>query len=62
MLFNNQKFTIKNYNEMPVFNYENRIKNNIWLSAIILVFTSAIVFFLFNSKRLKNKSAQQFMD
>ena len=62
MLFKNQKFTIKNYNEMPVFNYENRIKNNIWLSTIILIFTSAFVFFLFNSKRLKNKSAQEFID
>ena len=62
MLFKNQKFTIKNYNEMPVFNYNNRIKNNIWLSVIILIFTNALVFFLFNMKSLKNKSAQEFMD
>ena len=47
---------------MPMFSYENRIKNNIWLSSVILVFTSAFVFFLFNSKRLKNKSAQEFID
>lgn len=62
MLFKNQKFTLKSYSEMPEFNYENSIENNIWSSFLVLIFLSVIVFLPFNQKRLRNKSVHYFIN
>lgn len=47
MLFKNQKFNLKNYNELPNFNYKNRISSDIWLSIIILNLISIIMLKLY---------------
>jgi len=63
MLFKQQKFISKNYQELPTFNYKNRVKNDFWLSiTAILILTGVIVLFQFISMNLRNKSAQQFLN
>ncbi|MFD0963484.1 DUF3526 domain-containing protein [Pseudofulvibacter geojedonensis] len=55
MLFKEQKFTLENYHQLPKFKYQNRIENNIWLSFIILLLISLIIFFQFSGKELKKQ-------
>lgn len=62
MLFKQQKFTVKNYKELPTFSYKDRVQNDTWLGVLVLVVLSAIIFFQFAGMHLKNKSAQNFMD
>ena len=62
MLFKQQKFAIENYQELPKFNYKNRIKNDVWLSIAVLMLISAIVFFQFAGRSLRSKSAQKFLN
>jgi len=61
MLFKKQKFTAENYKELPKFIYKNRIENDLWLNIVVLLFISAIIFFQFTGKSLRNKSAQKFL-
>lgn len=62
MLFKKQKFTADNYKELPKFVYKNRIDNDVWINIAVLLFISAIIFFQFTGKHLKNKSAQKFLN
>ena len=61
MLFKQQKFTTQSYSQLPIFNYKNRIQNNTWLDMLVLVIVSILIFFIFVSKRLKNRSAQNYI-
>lgn len=61
MLFKNQKFKVKDYAEMPKFNYENRIKNKSWSNTLILILITTTLFFIFIAKRLNRKSAHEFI-
>jgi len=61
MLFKQQKFTSRSYDQLPIFNYKNRIQNNIWLDMLVLVIVSTIIFFIFAGKSLKNRSAQNYI-
>ncbi|KJD34488.1 hypothetical protein PK35_01450 [Tamlana nanhaiensis] len=58
MLFKNEKFTLEDYSSMPQFNYENRIKNEVWFNFIALTLISLLLFFVLGSKHLKDKSAK----
>lgn len=62
MLFKQQKFTTKNYSELPKFNYKNRINNKTWFGVLINILISALLFFQFVGRGLKNKSAEKFID
>jgi ABC-2 type transport system permease protein len=61
MLFKQQKFTKQSYSQLPIFNYMNRVQNNTWLDMLVLVIVSAIIFFMFVNKSLKNRSAQNYI-
>ena len=62
MLFKEQMFTVKNYNELPAFMYENRIKNDIWVNTLIIFMISGLVLLSTTSKRLGNKSDQRLLE
>ncbi|CAL2101251.1 conserved membrane protein of unknown function [Tenacibaculum sp. 190130A14a] len=61
MLFKQQKFGIKNYNELPEFSYKNRIENQVWLSIWVLVLISGVLFFIGIGKSLKDRSANKLL-
>jgi len=54
MLFKGQKFKAQNYNELPNFTYKNRIKNNVWLNLITIIFISGMLFLVLAGKSLKS--------
>ncbi len=54
MLFKKQKFTTKNYNEIPSFNYQNRIKNNAWSHLLVIIITCCFIFYVFLRKKLNH--------
>jgi ABC-2 type transport system permease protein len=56
MLFKEEKFTSKEFKNMPVFIYENRISNNLWHNLLALIVISCLVLFLIAGKSLKDKS------
>ena len=62
MLFKEQKFTVKNYNKLPAFLYENRIENDIWVNTLIIFMISGLILLSFTSKRLGNKSDQRLLE
>jgi ABC-2 type transport system permease protein len=57
MLFKEQKFTRKNYQELPEFVYKNRIKNEVWLNLAAIIAT-CILIFIIAGKNLKDRSTQ----
>ena len=61
MLFKQQKFSVKNYNELPKFTYKNRIKNNLWSRVTVLILISGVLFFLCVGRNLRDRSAQRFL-
>ncbi|XCF07787.1 DUF3526 domain-containing protein [Tamlana crocina] len=58
MLFKNKKFTLEDYSSMPQFDYENRIKNEVWYNFIALTLFSLFLFFVLGGKHLKDKSVK----
>tara|TARA_B100000768_G_C10938280_1_gene232571 strand:+ start:192 stop:488 length:297 start_codon:yes stop_codon:yes gene_type:complete len=62
MLFKQQKFTVKNYHELPDFVYKNRIESDIWINTLIIFSISGMILWSFSSKRLHNKSDQKLID
>ncbi len=62
MLFKQQKFTTKNYKELPEFKYKNRVQNDTWFGILVLIFISTIILLQFNGKSLKSKSAQKIIN
>ncbi|OSY89272.1 hypothetical protein WH52_01100 [Tenacibaculum holothuriorum] len=62
MLFKQQKFTIKNYNELPQFSYKNRVPNKIWFSIGVILLISCIIFFAFIGGSLRDKSVQKLLN
>ncbi|UNZ00062.1 DUF3526 domain-containing protein [Zhouia spongiae] len=58
MLFKEQKFSTKNYHELPKFIYKNRIENEVLLNLLAIVAISLLIFFVLIGKNLKDKSAQ----
>ncbi|MEO9572305.1 MAG: DUF3526 domain-containing protein [Polaribacter sp.] len=54
MLFKNQKFTQKNYHELPEFHYKNRIETNFWLNLFAIIGINTILFFVIIGKGLKS--------
>lgn len=62
MLFKQQKFTVKNYHELPDFVYKNRIESDIWINTLIIFIISGMILCSFSSKRLHNKSDQKLLD
>ncbi|WP_299106769.1 DUF3526 domain-containing protein [uncultured Tenacibaculum sp.] len=61
MLFKQQKFTMKNYQELPRFTYKNRITNDIWFSIVVILLVSGTIFFVSIGKSLRDKSAQKIL-
>jgi ABC-2 type transport system permease protein len=43
MLFKHEKFTVKNYKELPTFTYKNRITKNIWSNLLVMLLISLII-------------------
>lgn len=56
MLFKEQKFTAKKYDEIPKFTYKNRIKNTIWINLLSIIIISGIIFFVILNKNFKTHS------
>ena len=54
MLFKEQKFTEKNYHELPEFHYKNRIETNFWLHLFAIIGMSTVLFFVIMGKGLKS--------
>lgn len=54
MLFKEQKFTKKNYEEMPRFNYRNRIESNTLLNLLTIILISGLVFILSMGRKLRS--------
>lgn len=61
LLFKNQKITSVIFNELPHFQYKNRIKNNVWVNVGGITVTSLLVVLLFIGKNLKEKSAKKLL-
>lgn len=53
MLFKGEKFSKKNYDELPTFEYKNKISNAIWLNLVAIIIISGLIFFLPTGKGLK---------
>ena len=61
ILFRQEKFTVKNYYELPKFYYQNRIKHRIWLNVFILFSINGIILLIFGGKKLVNKLPHRFL-
>lgn len=59
MLFKEQKFSKKNYNELPKFEYKNRIDGKVWLNLLAIIVISCLIFFIIARNYLNNKSSQK---
>ncbi|PQJ21278.1 hypothetical protein BSU00_09695 [Tenacibaculum sp. SG-28] len=55
MLFKGEKFTVKNYEELPKYKYENRISSGIWLHTVALGVFCFVLLFMFSRKQSKKK-------
>lgn len=53
MLFKEQKFTTKNYHELPVFKYQNSIKTKVWMNILVITLISLLLLFLIPKKLVK---------
>lgn len=53
MLFKEEKVTAKNFNELPSFNYTNRVKNNVWFNLLSIIIISALAFVFIAGKKSK---------
>ena len=56
MLFKEQKFTLKDYKNLPKFTYKNNVSNNVWTNLLITFLLSGLIFTLTLVKRKKNNS------
>ena len=62
MLFKQQKFTVKNYHELPTFMYKNRIENDIWVNTLIIFIVSGLVLLSITSKIFSNNSDHRLLE
>ncbi|CAL2080070.1 conserved membrane protein of unknown function [Tenacibaculum sp. 190524A02b] len=62
MLFKGQKFTSKNYKELPKYTYKNRIINTIWKNGIILLILSSVMLLVIMGTNSKNKLIQNISE
>ncbi|WP_420551389.1 DUF3526 domain-containing protein [Tenacibaculum aiptasiae] len=56
MLFKEQKFTLKDYENLPKFTYKNNVSNNVWTNLLITFLLSGLIFTLTLVKRKKDNS------
>lgn len=61
MLFKEEKISVENYNELPSFNYKNRIDSNFWICLIAILLISFVLFFQGIGSMLKRKSLQRLI-
>lgn len=54
MLFKKQKFSKKNYHELPEFIYKNRVKKDLWLNLFAIIGISGLLFFVIMGRNLKS--------
>ena len=59
MLFKQQKFTTKNYKELPVFRYQNRVEVKLGLSVMVITVMSITVFFGFEIASIRKMGKGQ---
>ena len=59
MLFKQQKFTTKNYKELPVFRYQNRVEVKLGLSVTVITVMSINVFFGFEIASIRKMGKGQ---
>ena len=55
MLFKEQKFTLKDYENLPKFTYKNNVSNNVWTNLLITFLLSGLIFTLTLVKRKKEQ-------
>ena len=62
MLFNQEKFTLKNYRELPEFNYRNRVAHPIWQDVLVLLLINGIVLLVFGDRSLWKQNSKTFLE
>ena len=62
MLFNQEKFTLKNYRELPEFNYRNRVAHPIWQDVLVLLLINGIVLLVFGDRSLWRQTSKTFLE
>ena len=62
MLFNQEKFTLKNYRELPEFNYRNRVAHPIWQDVLVLLLINGIVLLVFGDRSLWKQNSETFLE
>ena len=62
MLFNQEKFTLKNYRELPEFNYRNRVAHFIWQDVLVLLLINGIVLLVFGDRSLWKQNSKTFLE